>query len=69
MTIDKAEMLQAILRNKNTPKSPKVYRDFVFGDLNIKNVPCIENPSSESDPYVLTGKTLDGILSIVRRMS
>ena len=50
---------------KNSQKPRDVCRDFTIGDVQIKNVPFIENSSSYTDPYVLSGKTLDRICSLI----
>ena len=64
---DLGQMLQESLLKvlAEQSKKDKVLKDYFVGDVQIKNVPFIENSSSYTDPYVLSGKTLDRICSLI----
>lgn len=65
MLINKENIKKDVANRKSTPKKDKVLKDYFVGDVQIKNVPFIENSSSYKDPYVLSGKTLDRICSLI----
>ena len=65
MLINKENIKKDVANRKSTPKKDKVLKDYFVGDVQIKNVPFIENSSSYTDPYVLSGKTLDRICSLI----
>lgn len=67
IAIDKKDIQKSVAHLKTTPKRKRVnvLKDYMIGDIEVKNVPFIKNEGSFTDPYVLSGKIMDRVYTLV----